>query len=459
MARKTKKESVEKLRQWSESLQTQVSPLTAWERGFEADVVREVRTAMNEKLAALPPETDDAKRCPRCGKDARVRRRNVERTFHSRFGEHTIRRHYHYCERCKAGFFPRDEFLGLPESGDLTDELEARVADFAVTESYADAEARWRVHYPHLPVSQNQFRQVAKRLGKQIEVTQQHLLNSAVLPPEQGAAETLYVMNDGGMVPMREGKWCEVKVGVMFRAEHHTSSREVSRGEITRARYVAVLGNQDEFLEAIRSAYQVENAVRTTNVVWIADGAPHNWLLASRVAPGSIEVLDYIHAVENGMKCARLVLGEHDPLLSSWKQRLEMLLLGDGVESLITELKECAELLPETAREALDDLLRYYQNNRNRMAYAQYVSRGLLIGSGAVESAHRHVIQARMKKAGQHWSARGGRQMARLRAAYRTAGPTRFHAALRGAYRTSTRTAKLTTRRKLDMRFKGLYRA
>ncbi|WP_147445235.1 hypothetical protein [Corallococcus sp. CA053C] len=36
-----------------------------------------------------------------------------------------------------------------------------------------------------------------------------------------------------------------------------------------------------------------------------------------------------------------------------------------------------------------------------------------------------------MKRAGQRWSMDGARQMARLRALYRTAGPARFHQALR----------------------------
>jgi hypothetical protein len=102
---------------------------------------------------------------------------------------------------------------------------------------------------------------------------------------------------------------------------------------------------------------------------------------------------------------------------------------------------------------ALDDLLRYYENNRKRMAYADFRQRGLLIGSGIVESAHRHVIQTRMKKAGQHWSIRGGRQMARLRAAYRTTGPDRFYASIRWAYRMTRRAkALLPNPHKMDLR-------
>jgi len=67
------------------------------------------------------------------------------------------------------------------------------------------------------------------------------------------------------------------------------------------------------------------------------------------------------------------------------------------------------------------------------MNYAEYLERGLPIGSGFVESAHRHVLQTRMKCAGQHWSQERAARMTRLRAAYRTAGPARFHSAINAA--------------------------
>jgi len=38
-----------------------------------------------------------------------------------------------------------------------------------------------------------------------------------------------------------------------------------------------------------------------------------------------------------------------------------------------------------------------------------------------------------MKRAGQRWAIKRGRRMARLRAAYRTAGPRRFHWPIREA--------------------------
>jgi hypothetical protein len=60
--------------------------------------------------------------------------------------------------------------------------------------------------------------------------------------------------------------------------------------------------------------------------------------------------------------------------------------------------------------------MHYYENNKKRMSYKQYRNTGCgIIGSGAIESAHRTVIQKRMKLSGQRWSRRGAENMLRLR--------------------------------------------
>ena len=50
------------------------------------------------------------------------------------------------------------------------------------------------------------------------------------------------------------------------------------------------------------------------------------------------------------------------------------------------------------------------------MDYKKYRSIGAgIIGSGSIESAHRTVIQKRMKLSGQHWTKLGATNMLRLR--------------------------------------------
>jgi hypothetical protein len=401
--------------------------------------------AMDAKLASLEPEDGRPKSCPRCGKRAKRRAAGVSRTFKSLSGEHTFRRDYYYCEGCSAGFFPRDAFLGLPDCGDVTIQLERRMADFAVNDTYEAACARWNFHYP-LQVSANQFRQVVKRLGEKLEKASDNptVLHSTLKPPEETAPRTLYVMNDGGMVPMR-GEWSECKLAVIFRDDKHARGQADIRGQISKARYIAVLGGQEEFRGELQQGLFVENTVRAHHTVWVADGALGNWNLASVLAPNAIQILDWHHAVEHASDCGKVLLGEGDDGSNElWRARVEKLLRED-VTDLLAELAEClAQAESGAARKALSDLIDYYENNRDRMRYGDYLRENLLIGSGPIESAHRHVIQARMKKAGQHWGAKGGRQMARLRAAYRTAGTDRFYDAVHWAGRMGPKVKKLS---------------
>ena len=61
-------------------------------------------------------------------------------------------------------------------------------------------------------------------------------------------------------------------------------------------------------------------------------------------------------------------------------------------------------------------LLAYLKANQDRMDYQRYRSIGCgIIGSGAVESAHRTVVQKRMKLSGQRWSKKGAQHMLNLR--------------------------------------------
>jgi hypothetical protein len=386
--------------------------------------------AIAAMLSRMKPEKPTAKACPKCGKRTPVKARARERTVESLAGPVTYRRNYHYCTDCKHGFHPVDRLLGVPEEGDLTEELEKRVLDFAVNDVFGEGAERWRMHYP-FTISDNLLRRVAERVGGFAEQADQVALQRELLPRDK-RAPVLVVENDGGHLPMRgEEPWKEAKVGVIRTA---TVNRETNVVTVDKKnpRYVAVLGNQDEFAAAMRAALQAEGGISGRFIAWLGDGAPGNWSLAELLAPGCVQILDWHHAVEHGMTLGRVLLAEDESVMGLWKARLEALLHCGDNDALISELMAClGENTPTEAIGALDDLVRYYRANSTRMDYAKYRSVGLPIGSGTVESAHRHVLQVRMKRAGQHWSQPRARRMVRLRAAYRTAGAARFHRAIR----------------------------
>src|SRR5882762_7490781 len=387
-------------------------------------------------LRRMKPEKPTGKACPKCGKRIPLKARDRERTVRSLSGPVTFKRNYHYCEECKYGFYPVDRLLSLPEEGELTSEMEKRVLDFAINDVYGECAARWNLHYQQ-PISENLLRRVIARVGAQCEAADQGQLQHELKPTED-VADVLVVESDGSLLPIRGPEpWKEAKVGVLYRHD-----REASEPIADSARYVAVVNGLGEFAPVLEEALHVERIEDVPTVVWVGDGAVCNWTLADQLAPDAIQTLVWHHAVQYRVGSRQVFLGEESPFLPLWQKRAEALLT-EGPEAIIAELMECVPEVEKRRRDkadalqALDDLVRYYRTNLQRMKYRLLREQGLPIGSGAVESAHRHVLQARMKRAGQRWALRNARRMARLRAAYRTAGALAFYDAIRRAHRAS----------------------
>ncbi len=393
--------------------------------GDQRDLGQEELTSV---VDALPPEGSAPKPCPGCGAPVPVKARNRTRDIMTIAGELRLSRNYHYCKACRRGFYPRDIELKLPEEGEVSDAMEKRILDFAVNAAFAESAERWGIHYP-FPISANLFRRVVDRVGRRREKAHSLLaLQQAALPSPQHPPKSLVIAGDGSMLLTHEG-WKEAKVAVVARGESIIPDKTVLE-----PRYVAVLGGQDEFRVALKAALDAESADEVMNIVWLGDGAAENWTLASQLCPFATQILDLIHAVQNGMVCGKKLLGDNDPGLADWQTRIRQLIDANSPDAAIRELLDC---LPFTTTDeelaALDSLARYYRNNEKRMRYPEFREAGLPIGSGIVESAHKHVLQARMKQAGQRWSMLRGRRMVQLRALYRTAGPRRFHWAIREA--------------------------
>lgn len=384
------------------------------------------------KISALPPEDGKSKACPKCSTLVPVKVRNRVRHFLTIAGELRLSRNYHYCRACERGFYPRDIELKLPEEGEVSDAMERRILDFGVNTSFAEAAQRWAIHYP-APISSNLVRRVVDRVGLRREAARSALaLQQACRPTPEQPARSLLVAADGSMLLTREASWKEAKVAVVARANIIPNKDSPA---VSDARYVAILGGQDEFRAALAAALDAERADEVMHIVWLGDGARENWTLAKDLCPFAIQILDFIHAVQNAMVCAKVLLGEGDPGLSLWEERIRGL-IDVSPDLAIRELLDCLPFTTtEEQLEALNKLVGYYRANDKRMRYSEFRQLGLPIGSGIVESAHKHVLQVRMKQAGQRWSILRARRMVQLRALYRTAGPRRFHWAIREALR------------------------
>jgi hypothetical protein len=124
--------------------------------------------------------------------------------------------------------------------------------------------------------------------------------------------------------------------------------------------------------------------------------------------------LDFWHALEHAWEFARLRYGEGSQQADQWVHQIGMDLKAGKVEQVIARLKRLRPKSPQL-RASLDALIRYYSENASRMRYEEYLWLGYGIGSGAVESAHKQVVHARLRQAGMRWSEAGARRLLALR--------------------------------------------
>ena len=87
---------------------------------------------------------------------------------------------------------------------------------------------------------------------------------------------------------------------------------------------------------------------------------------------------------------------------------------------MIAELKQMRAKCKGKKRHFLQGHISYFEENKDRMRYDQYMAMKLPIGSGTVESSCKNVIGARLKKGGMTWSESGAEGMLQIRASLRS---------------------------------------
>lgn len=258
-----------------------------------------------------------------------------------------------------------------------------------------------------IEIGHSQIQRVTDTYGKALE---QRVATTRTQPPLK-AEEVLYAEMDGSMIFTRDEGWKEVKVGRLFKSSDCIDPNGKSSW-IRHSQYLACLGNSRDFTDKMDDLIESFGDIKH-RLVFISDGATwiRNWI--EDAFPEAISILDYFHAVEHLHQFTEGSF-EDKGVAEKWAEKQKTLLLDSRVKQVVRNIDK---LRPEN--EAAKKLIAYYQDNINRMDYKKYKQIGCgIIGSGAIESAHRTVVQKRMKQSGQRWSSPGAQNMLNLRVTY-----------------------------------------
>jgi hypothetical protein len=138
----------------------------------------------------------------------------------------------------------------------------------------------------------------------------------------------------------------------------------------------------------------------------VSDGSVWIQAIPDTYRPDAVRILDFPHAAEYLTEAAQASLGTQPLVLHTWLAEQTHALKHQGPETVLAALRLLpTEAAPDpvAAAEARDKTLGYLEARLDQIRYADFQRRGLPIGSGAVESACKLVVEARLKGGGMHW--------------------------------------------------------
>lgn len=288
--------------------------------------------------------------------------------------------------------------------------LTRALVDFGAEDSFAKANGRLREHYGFgLNASAVRDATLLHAARAQAKLEAGYAESFRILPA-QGAPQ-LVAQTDGSMVctvaggsrnAPRPREWKEMRL--MAAQRHGSVECTYAAGFLD----VAAAGRRWGHC-AREAGWGLDSRIHA-----LGDGAP--WIAnQSREVFGAQGgfLLDFYHASEY-LGAASASCRPGDP--EGWRHTQQTRLKEGRSAKVLGELRAGSE--PESVPEESAPVRaasRYLHARADQLDYAAALESGLPIGSGLIESGHRHVIQSRLKKPGAAWLPQSAHAMAQLR--------------------------------------------
>ncbi len=242
------------------------------------------------------------------------------------------------------------------------------------------------------------------------------------------------VSSDGGRVRLRENKrgpktkkrrtrykgaWREPKLLIIYVVD--------AQGKLEKSFSPLIDGTlegPDALYQLIQGYLESLGIQQADQVLFVADGAHWIWnRIPDLVAALGLdservhELIDFYHAVEHLGAVAALRKSWSAKERKAWVRKQRSLLLKGQVEQVVEAVQAICRGRNSKAITTERD---YFIRNRRRMAYPTLKALKLPIGSGAIESAVRRVINLRLKGPCIFWYRENAEKMLMLRSYYKS---------------------------------------
>lgn len=288
--------------------------------------------------------------------------------------------------------------------------LERVLSDFGAEHSFVQAAGRVKEHYG-FEITASAIRDSTLKTAERAEkILEQKYRQSFRILPVKGES-TIIAQADGTMIctvapGKRDGKrprsWNEMR---LVAAQAQGSSQAV---------YGATFGGVEQAGRAWAHCARDAGRGLDTHIHVVADGAPWIGLQATEVFGDDHRFLcDFFHVSEYLAAAAKTCAPTR---CESWRKIQQKRLKRSASRLVIDELARHLEPPDTPEPEApVRNAHRYLTNRADSLDYQSALNRDLPIGSGLIESGHRHVLHARLKKAGTSWLPLSAHRIAQLR--------------------------------------------
>lgn len=303
------------------------------------------------------------------------------------------------------GVSPLDEALGLSGSR-YSPRVLSWLARLGANAPFAEAAALLE-DLTGIRVSAATVRRQTEALGATVvalaEAEVERIEQEGPLPPV--APDRLVTSVDGAMIPLRHGEWAEMKLVSVGEPEPAASPAPAAEGapavgvRTRQLSYFARLSDAETFGRQALGELHRRGLERAGAVAAVQDGAV--WLqgFMDFHRPDALRILDWPHAAQRLTAIAEQLFGVNTPRSRRVGARLRQWLWSEGPRRVLAVLAGWERHQP-----AIGADVAYLRERQAQLTYPAFRQQGWPVGSGPAESAHKTVMQARMKRAGMHWA-------------------------------------------------------
>jgi len=338
-----------------------------------------------------------------------------------------IKRAYYYCSPCGRGILPKDRDLDI-EHTSFSPGVRRMMARVGAKESFDDGRTDLE-ELAGVRVTTKEVGRVSEAMGEQVEAVADRgrgqILEGKIIPLVP-PVPILYIAIDGTGVPVvpaeaegRQGKQTEIaktreaKLGVVFTQTTIDDKGHPVRDEASTT-YVGGIETALEFGPRIYAEAVHRGLNRAEKVVLLGDGAAWIRGIGEEHFPNAIQIVDLFHALEYLWDIGKLVYGPTGVGVTRWFQNQKDELKEGDVKKVIAAIKR---LKPhnQSIREEMKRTLGYFDVNKERMKYAEWIEQGLFVGSGVIEAGCKMIVGQRLKQSGMRWTVKGANAIVALR--------------------------------------------